>query len=430
MTGSSPVLLRGVDRAAFAVALVARARESGVRVSASGAARFAEALRVLPPTGRSRLYWTARVTLVGRRSDLARFDAVFASVFDQALLGLDPAARAAGRGRGRVDRHEPGDAASAPTSRGPRSAPPWVTRDWVSPDEATIEPADDVDAETIGLTLRLPSPLEAIADQPFGQFRDEDLRLLGRWLEQARVHWPTRRSRRREPHRHGRVDLRATMRRARETGFEPIRPVGCRPRVRRRRIVLLCDVSRSMHGYADVYLHLMRAAVVRGTGRDAEVFAFATRLTRLTAVLAHRDADVAVALANERVVDRFGGTHIAGSLATLLSSPHGNVLRGAVVIIASDGWDSDPPADLARAVARVRRRAHRLVWLNPRAGAPDFEPVAGSMSAALPYCDHFLSAHTVTALGEMLDVVARAAAGVPTPDGRRAVPGRMSDAMS
>ncbi|RVW05851.1 VWA domain-containing protein [Rhodococcus xishaensis] len=426
------MLLRGVDRAAFAVALVARARESGVRVSASGAARFTEALRVLPPTGRRRLYWTARVTLVGRRSDLARFDAVFASVFDQGVLALDPAARAAGRGRGRVDRHEPGDAASAPTSRRPRSAPPWVTRDSGSPDAATIAPPDDVEAdvETIGLTLRLPSPLEAIADQPFGQFRDEDLRLLGRWLEQARMHWPTRRSRRREPHRYGRVDLRATMRRARETGFEPIRPVRCRPRVRRRRIVLLCDVSRSMHGYADVYLHLMRAAVVRGTGRDAEVFAFATRLTRLTAVLAHRDADVAVALANERVVDRFGGTHIAGSLAALLSSPHGNVLRGAVVIIASDGWDSDTPADLARAVARVRRRAHRLVWLNPRAGAPDFEPVAGSMSAALPYCDHFLSAHTVSALGEMLDVVARAATGAPAQYGQRAVRGRMSDATS
>lgn len=164
-----------------------------------------------------------------------------------------------------------------------------------------------------------------------------------------------------------------------------------------------------MRGYADVYLHLMRAAVVRGTGNDAEVFAFSTRLTRLTSVLAHRSADVAVARANERVVDRFGGTHIAGSLAALLSSPHGTVLRGAVVIIASDGWDSDPPADLARAVARVRRRAHRLVWLNPRAAAPGFEPVARSMSAALPYCDDLLSAHSVATLGEMLTIVGRGA---------------------
>lgn len=410
MTVPSAALLRGVDLAAFAVALVARARESGVAVSASGAARFTEALRVLPPTGRTRLYWTARVTLVGRRGDLERFDAVFASVFDEAVLRLDPAARAADP-VGRVDRRGPDDAAAPAGSVGARAAPPWVTRDVVVADSG-----EQGDAEAVRVTLRLPSPLEAIADQSFGEFRDEDLRLLGRWLEQARPHWPTRRSRRREPHRHRRVDLRATMRRARGTGLEPIRLVRCRPRVRRRRIVLVCDVSRSMRGYADVYLHLMRAAVVRGTGNDAEVFAFSTRLTRLTSVLAHRSADVAVARANERVVDRFGGTHIAGSLAALLASSHGTVLRGAVVLIASDGWDSDPPADLARAVARIRRRAHRVVWLNPRAATPGFEPVAGSMSAALPYCDDFLSAHSVATLGEMLTIVGRGARAPEGPD--------------
>jgi len=410
----SPGLLRGVDLAAFAVALVARARASGVAVSASGAARFTEALRVLPPTGRSRLYWTARVTLVGRRGDLERFDAVFASVFDDAVLPLDPVARASGPAApaARRDRGVPDDADAG--SHSGQAAPPWVTREIDA-----AGPADEGGAETLGVTLRLPSPLEAVADQSFGEFRDEDLQRLGRWLEQARPLWPTRPSRRREPHRHGRVDLRATMRRARGTGFEPLRLVRCRPRERRRRIVLVCDVSRSMRGYADVYLHLMRAAVVRGSGNDTEVFAFSTRLTRLTSVLAHRSADVAVARANERVVDRFGGTHIAGSLAALLSSPHGTVLRGAVVIIASDGWDSDPPADLARAVARIRRRAHRLVWLNPRAATPGFEPVAGSMAAALPYCDDFLSAHSIATLGEMLTVVGRGAEAPERPDGVR-----------
>lgn len=420
MTVPSAALLRGVDLAAFAVALVTRARASGVAVSASGAARFTEALRVLPPTGRSRLYWTARVTLVGRRGDLERFDAVFASVFDEAVLPLDPAARASAP-TAHVDRRGSDDAAAPAGPAGERAAPPWVTRDV---DMAGL--GEDAGSETTGVTLRLPSPLEAIADQSFGEFRDEDLRLLGRWLEQAQPDWPTRRSRRREPHRHGRVDLRATMRRARGTGLEPIRLVRCRPRVRRRRIVLVCDVSRSMRGYADVYLHLMRAAVVRGTGNDAEVFAFSTRLTRLTSVLAHRSAEIAVARANERVVDRFGGTHIAGSLAGLLSSPHGTVLRGAVVIIASDGWDSDPPADLARAVARIRRRAHRLVWLNPRAAAPGFEPVAGSMSAALPHCDDFLSAHSVATLGEMMTIVGRGARAPEGPDWVR----RESDALS
>ena len=78
-------------------------------------------------------------------------------------------------------------------------------------------------------------------------------------------------------------------------------------------------------------------------------------------------------------------------------------LRGAVVIIASDGWDSDPPDVLERALARLRRRAAFVVWLNPRAAQPDFEPLVGSMAAALPYCDLFLSAHSIEGLRELFD---------------------------
>ncbi|MFM1721918.1 VWA domain-containing protein [Rhodococcus sp. PAM 2766] len=393
-------LFRGVDLAAFAVALVTRARASGIAVSASGAARFTEALRVLPPTDRRRLYWTARITLVGRQLDLDRFDAVFAAVFADAVLALDPAARAAGGApRPRPRRSDSGASAPVRDAQAARTAPPWVTRQGV-PETATGPAADSV-----GAWRGWPSPREDLAGEAFGAFDDADLRALGRGLEQARRGWPTRPSRRREPHRHGRVDLRATMCRARRTGFEPIRVVRNRPRPRPRRIVLVCDVSRSMRGYADAYLHLMRAAVLRSRPGDAEVFAFSTRLTRLTPTLAHRSAEAAAERATERVVDRFGGTHIAQSLGALLSSPHGSALRGAVVIIASDGWDSDDPAELARAAARVGRRAHRLVWLNPRAAQPGFEPVAGPMAAALPYCDDFLPAHTVRALAEMLEIV-------------------------
>ena len=99
-----------------------------------------------------------------------------------------------------------------------------------------------------------------------------------------------------------------------------------------------------------------------------------------------------MALAEERVVDRFGGTHLASSLRELLVSRHGNAVRGGVLVIASDGWDSDDPEDLAAVMARLSRRARRVVWLNPRAAAPGFEPRVGSMAAALPYCDAFLPA--------------------------------------
>ena len=160
-----------------------------------------------------------------------------------------------------------------------------------------------------------------------------------------------------------------------------------------------------MQPYAAIYLHLMRATVLRQARMRPEVFAFSTSLTRLTAVLSHRSAEVALERANAQVTDRYGGTFIGRSLGALLAptySGHGNLLRGAVVIIASDGWDSDPPDVLSHAMARLRRRAEVLVWLNPRAAQREFQPLAGSMAAALPYCDLFLPAHSLAGLRELL----------------------------
>ena len=75
-------------------------------------------------------------------------------------------------------------------------------------------------------------------------------------------------------------------------------------------------------------------------------------------------------------------------------------------MIASDGWDSDDPADLGRAMARARRRARRIVWLNPRAGADGYQPLVGSMAAALPYCDAFLPADTLRGAARVFDAIA------------------------
>jgi hypothetical protein len=150
-----------------------------------------------------------------------------------------------------------------------------------------------------------------------------------------------------------------------------------------------------MQAQAVACLHLMRALTLT---THAEVFAFATSLTRLTTVLAHHSAQEAFDEATERVTDRFGGTRIAHCLSTLLASHHGGTLRGAVVLIASDGWDGDPPDRLATAMARLRRRAHTVIWLNPRAAAPGFAPRTTTMAAALPYVDLLLPADSFGAL--------------------------------
>jgi uncharacterized protein with von Willebrand factor type A (vWA) domain len=329
--------------------------------------------------------------LVNRVEDLAAFDAVFNAVFADVVLGLDPP--------GRQRRSE---TVAAPLARGRGSGPPldggglpWATR------PGAMTAAEHFD-DGVAVPDVLPSRIAARADEPFEQFDPDDLRLLGSWLEHATAHWPQRRSMRRESNRRGkRIDLRQTIRRSRETGWEAMKLARIRRRWRPRRVVLVCDVSRSMQPYATIYLHLMRVAAARRIGMHPEVFAFSTSLTRLTPVLSHRSAEVALARANAKVVDRYGGTHLGRCVGELLTAPHGNALRGAVVIIASDGWDSDPPEVLERALIRVRRRAELLVWLNPRAAQPGFQPLARSMAAALPHCDVFLPAHSLTALREL-----------------------------
>jgi len=158
--------------------------------------------------------------------------------------------------------------------------------------------------------------------------------------------------------------------------------------------------NRRLPAVAEVtYLHLMRAVVLRRVGIRPEVFVFSTALR-------HRSPEVALERANAQAADRYGGAHIGRSIGALLTPPHGNALRGAVVIIASDGSDADSPEVLGRALARVRRRAELVIWLNPRAACPEFRPLAGSMAAALPYCDLILPAHSPAALRQLFDVLA------------------------
>ena len=97
-----------------------------------------------------------------------------------------------------------------------------------------------------------------------------------------------------------------------------------------------------------------------------------------------------------------GGTRIGESLATFNRSYAASVLnRRSVVIIVSDGYDTGPPEQLAAELAALRRRARRVVWLNPMLGWQGYEPVARGMAAALPHVDLFAPAHNLESLAAL-----------------------------
>ncbi|MGV9795009.1 vWA domain-containing protein [Gordonia sp. NPDC003422] len=396
-------ILSLVDRAAFAAGFTDRLRRAGLAVGQSDAAVFGRALGAVDRgvlSDRQKLYWLTRIALVRKHSDLATFDAVFNAVFNDAVFSLDPAAlRATSTGpRGEQSLAVPGPhAADDPDTEGL----PWATLPRMA---AGADSADDEDGTPVWIPR--PSAIDSIARIPFDQLDSRQLELIDSWLDDATQRWPRRRSRRERVIGSGRrIDLRHTLVRARHTGWE-IADVAYRgPVWRQRRIVMVCDVSQSMQAYTTVYLHAMRVLSRRGR---AETFAFATRLTRMTSILARSSIDDAVEWASEKVVDRFGGTRIAASLDALLHSPHGQTLRGTICVIASDGWDSGEPEVMERVMSRIARRAFTVIWLNPRAGVPGYAPLVGGMAAALPYCDRLLPAGTVDDLPAVIAAIAEA----------------------
>lgn len=386
-------MLRGIDYAAFATSFVEKLRAAGIDTGMTHARNLVRALNDASDRetwshrySLTRMYWVARITLISHPDDLPAFDDVFAAVFAESDSAQFAPFRRQSQPRAQ-NSDLPLSAAGDSTDQGVQL--PWATL-------PTIQSASSDDAGATWLAERRASDFEGLDDKPFSDFDEHDLLVLQKAIEHMMRRWPRRRSRRYRPRRRGdHIDMRATVARSRRTGWEAVELVHQAPVTKQRQLVMLCDVSQSMQPYVSAYLHFMRTAA---RNVNCEVFAFATSLTRLTASLRHNSPEKAIDAASNEVVDRFGGTRIASSIRSLLKSHHGQSLRGAVVIMASDGWDSEPPELLAAQMARVSRMAHRIIWLNPRTAEPGFAPRAGGMAAALPFCDRLLPAHTMNEL--------------------------------
>jgi len=182
---ATPALLRGVDRAALATSLGLRLRAAGVDVGLTAVETFTRALEVMPPDRRTTLYWAARLSLVRRRPDLEVFDAVFAAVFDDAVLSLDPHAR---RARQRVDGPPTADDRLVPVAGSHAEDEVGQGLPWVR--LPTVVGADQHDDDSVTVPERLPSTLEGVADVPFAELDQKDLGLLETWLREALRDWP------------------------------------------------------------------------------------------------------------------------------------------------------------------------------------------------------------------------------------------------
>jgi len=256
----------------------------------------------------------------------------------------------------------------------------------------------------------LPEPLRARASEE-ERLRSADFAALTPWearealalIAAIRPALPSRPSRRwRRARRGARPALRLMLRAAIRSDGVPLAWRWLRHPRRARPLVLVADISGSMERYSRLFLRFAHALGRSGGGTPVEVFVFGTRLTRITRQLRSQDADEALRRVGRSVVDWNGGTRIGESLRELNRRWVRRTVRsGALVLVASDGWERGDPALLAREMATLRRSCYRLLWLDPLAERPGFQPEAAGLRAALPYVDRLVPCASVGSLIEL-----------------------------
>jgi uncharacterized protein with von Willebrand factor type A (vWA) domain len=321
-----------------------------------------------------------RAVLVGRKEDIPTFEAAFdifwAPPDPRVTAGMIP-------GRNRALRMSPERANAWSHALG-------LNRSQMSREQ---------EERTVPATSSGYSAEELLRQKDFDEMSWEETEQVRRLLEQAPWRVAERRTRRMRPGRSGRIDLRRSARHAIRSSGELIQLFRRKPRMRRRPLVLICDVSGSMERYSRL---LMIFAYAIARREDLEAFVFSTRLTRITRQLRQRDLDKSLDAVSKGVHDFSGGTRIGDALADFNRHWARRVLgHGAVVLIVSDGWDRGDPELLKAELIHLRRSAHRLIWLNPLIGSSGYQPLTRGMAAALPYCDDFLAAHNVQALDDL-----------------------------
>ena len=389
------------DLSAICAAFGDSLRRAGVPVTPERSARFASAVVVADPRSISDLYWLGRVTLTTSREQFETFDRVFRRVF-RGLIDLSEAG-------GLELREEDSGATDSPGVDSPPSARDPGMEGSAGRDGTSATPGAVIDDSDSGSASALAavSDVERLNGREFSTLTAEELALLQRLVEQLPLVPPLRRGRRTRRHRSaGTIDVRSTLRRSHRTGGDPVHLLRRRRTTKPRRIVLVADVSGSMEPYARIYLHLLRGAV---RAINAEAFVFATHLTRLTGQLSSMHTEQAYAKAAAAANDWSGGTRIGVSLKSFIDRyGRRGMARGAVVVIVSDGWESDRPEFLSDAMAQLGRLAHHIIWVNPRKAAESFEPLTGGMAVALPHVDTFLSGHSLRALNDVMAAIAAA----------------------
>ncbi len=388
----------GRELLAAAVDFSRELRAAGLPVDLGAVIDFGRALTLVGLADRAAVREAGAALFVRHREDREVYDRVFERFWRSMQAASRPALQAQLLGV------EATPVAEAPTERPGSPADEPETAASTSPARPGRQSdggADDGEFDAVVVSEMAYSRGQVDRHRDFERMSSSELREAERFIDLLAPRLELRRTRRRELGHRGRLLApRAMLRRNLKTGGDPLDWVWQRPRHRPRSLVVLCDISGSMERHARLLLRFAQALAASEVRTEA--FVFGTRLTRVTRLLRDRDRDRALRRVAEATTDWSGGTRIGESFREFNRTWARRVLRSSsIVVVVSDGWDRGDPALVALETARLRRACHRLIWLNPLAGAPGYEPLAGGMAAALPSVDRLVPAGTLASLEQL-----------------------------
>ena len=344
-------------------------RDHGLLVGPSETADAVRAVSRVDMMSARRVYWSLRSLLPSSQEELAVFDRLFFQFWN--FLPLD---------------------APPPKDADPKADFGQTRTVGKLPRGIGVPQDDPQSQDTVIQLLRTgASARRAASARDLSALRGDDLAELSRIAACMVRALAARPGRRRKRHRRkGTPDLRSTMRLSVATGGDAVRIPRLRRAPRVPRLLMILDVSGSMDRYALLLLQL--AYIVGQHAKRVETFAFSSDVTRLTREMSAPSFGEAMARASAAVNHWSGGTRIGESLARINARHERLQDRHTTVFLMSDGWETGDPQNLAREIARVSLRVRKLIWLNPMAGTPDFQPLARGLRAAMPHVDKFVPA--------------------------------------
>lgn len=365
-------------------------RDLELDVTAGRILDICRSLEFIDICSRTQFYHTLRSNLVSSHEDIEVFDQVFA------LFWKLPEELEETQGAGKKDEEEGDECCD-------QDMPPRQVFVENNEDNGAKEEGEEMSAVAY-------SADEILLTKDFSNFSADDVTIIREVISQIAAHLSTRLSRRKKADARGRdLDLRRTFRKNLKYGGEIIELARRKKRIKKTRVVLLCDVSGSMDCYSRFLVQFIFG--LQNELTNVETFVFSTSITRVSHLLERRSLDDALAEIGRMVKHWSGGTNIGGSFNTFNEGQGKGMFSGrTIVMIVSDGWDRGDTKLLEAEMKKLRKRAYRIIWLNPLLGSTSYQPLCEGIKTALPYVDLFMPLNNVEsliALGQTLESLTR-----------------------